>query len=119
VSQSGPVSTLRAQPTLANFEISGLRPAVAPQPGEWMTCLRASETVNGNSRPAYFGVFLRQWTVVDVRRGVFLDGCDHEQYSALAFYPAVAADPVPTPPPPRNGDRNVDESDLETMSRPR
>ena len=34
-SQSGYVSALRARPELTNFEIAGLRPAVAPQPGEW------------------------------------------------------------------------------------
>ncbi len=91
VSQSGPVSTLRARPEFTNFEIAGLRPAVAPQPGEWMTCLRVTDTTGGRAAPVYFGVFLRQWTVTEVRRGIFIDRCEQEQFSELAVYPAAKA----------------------------
>jgi hypothetical protein len=92
VSQSGPVAALRARPELASFEIAGLRPAVAPQPGEWMTCLRATETARGRVQPVYFGVFMQEWTVVEVRRGIFLDRCELEQYSMLAVYPPALAE---------------------------
>ena len=115
VSQSGHVATLRARPELTDFGIAGLRPAVAPQPGQWMTCLRATHTTDDSVQPVYFGVFLSPWTVVEVRRGVFIDRCDREQYSALALYPAAQAEPLPPPvraaPDP--------EDDIEAMSRPR
>jgi hypothetical protein len=91
-SQSGYVSALRARPELTNFEIAGLRPAVAPQPGEWMTCLRVTDTTGGGVQAVYFGVFIRQWTVIEVRRGIFIDRCEQEQYSALALYPALKAE---------------------------
>ena len=115
VSQSGPVATLRARPGFTDFGIAGLRPAVPPQPGEWMTCLRAVETTEGRAQPVYFGVFLREWTVVEVRRGIFIDRCEQEQYSVLALYPAAQAEPLPVPPKARPDL----EDDIEAMSRPR
>ncbi len=91
VAQSSDVVTLRAKPVYSHFEISGLRPAVAPQPGEWMTCLRATETIQGVPRLAYFGVFMRRWVVIEVRRGIGIDRCDQEQFAVLAQFPAAVA----------------------------
>ncbi len=91
IAQSPEVATLRARPGLANFEIAQLRPSVPPQPGDWATCLRATDAASGPPMPVYFGVFLRAWTVIEVRRGVFIDRCDQEQYSVLAQFPAAVA----------------------------
>ncbi len=89
VAQSSQVATLRSIPAYSSFEIAGLRPSIPPQPGEWAVCLRAIETIKGVAKPAHFGVFLRQWTVIEVRRDIVIDRCDQEQYSALAQFPGA------------------------------
>lgn len=92
VAQSPQVATLRAMPALSSFQIAGLRPSIPPQPGEWAVCLRAIETIKGVAKPVHFGVFLRQWTVIEVRRDIVIDRCDQEQYAALAQFPAAKLD---------------------------
>ena len=92
VAQSSEVVGLRAKPEFSYFEISSLRPAVAPQPGEWMTCLRTTETIKGVPRLVHFGVFLRRWVVVDMRRGIGIDRCEQEQYAVLGRFPVAKSD---------------------------
>lgn len=79
VASNGTVKTLRAKASYAPFEISGLRRAVAPQLGEWATCLRTSEA----GRPVYFGVLMKGRIVSDVRLAVAIDRCEHDQFLPL------------------------------------
>lgn len=79
VAAFGTVRSLRAKAAYAPFEISGLRPAVAPQLGEWVTCLRTSEA----GRPVHFAVLMMGRTVRDVRMAVTIDRCEQEQFLPL------------------------------------
>jgi hypothetical protein len=78
-------TTLRNKPSSSPLEISVLRRAVGPQPGDWMTCLKTS----AEGRPIYFAVFFKGDDILDARQSVIIDFCEQEQYSAL---------PMPTRP---------------------
>ena len=92
VAQSSEVMSLRRKSQFSHFEISGLRPAPAPQPGDWMTCLRTTETVKGLPRLVYFSVFLRRWVVTEIRQGLGIDRCEQDQYAVLGQFPAAKAE---------------------------
>jgi len=94
VAQSSEVASLRRKSEFSHIEISGLRPAVAPQPGDWMTCLRATETIKGVPRLVYFGVFLRRWVVIEMRQGLGIDRCEQDQYGVLGQFPAAKPESI-------------------------
>jgi hypothetical protein len=64
----------------ARPEISPLRRSQAPQPGAWRACAR--KVTDGT--PAFFAFFIEDHKVIDMRSAVAIDGCDQEQYEALA-----------------------------------
>lgn len=71
---------LRASKRFAPLHISGLRVAVAPQPGDWMTCLRANEY---GKKDVYYAMFIRQRDIIEIRTGIAIDRCENEQYTLL------------------------------------
>ena len=73
-------------PPLGPFEAGPLRVSRAPQPGDYVVCVRASE----RGQYAYFAAFVTEGKVEAIRRGVGIDRCWLETgYAAL---------PRPTPP---------------------
>ena len=64
---------------LRGAQISELRPAKAPQPGDWTACIRTAEQA-----PGYFAVFYDDEIVI--RRAVAIDRCAEGRYGPL---PAV------------------------------
>ena len=73
------IVTLRKKTSYSMFEISDLRRSAGSEPGDWMTCLRTG--VNGKLR--YFGVFFKDFEVIDYRLSVVINRCEQEQYSPL------------------------------------
>ena len=84
VASGVPTTLTKAQPSAA-VQISALRRSVAPQPGDWMACLRTA--VEG--RVKYLAVFFRNRAVIDSRSDVEIDGCETERYTQLPT-PAAA-----------------------------
>ena len=82
---SGVPGELKKDDPSAQVMISGLRRSVAPQPGDWMTCLSAS--VRGRQR--YRAVFLRKGEIIDSRSDVAIDRCAAEQYALLPAAPVL------------------------------
>ena len=81
VSSSVAVRPLRGKPG-TSLQISALRRSVAPQPGDWMTCLRVQET---GKRDRFTALFIRNREVVDYRSGVAIDRCEGESYSPFTL----------------------------------
>lgn len=79
------------------LDIAPLRPAGGSQPGDWITCLRAS----AKGSTAFYAVFVGGHRVVDWRRDVILDDCRREQvFEPLPFSPpAPTVGPLPPSPP--------------------
>jgi len=75
----GVPNILRKGEPAAPVAISGLRKSVPPQPGNWMTCVRASLS----SGPRYAAVFFRNRTIIELRSGIAIDRCENEEYAAL------------------------------------
>ena len=63
------------------IEISELRMSVAPQPGDWATCVRTWK----DGKMLYFTVFFRERAVFDTRRSIIIDRCEQQQFSAFAI----------------------------------
>lgn len=97
-----PRTLIAAQPS-APVQISALRRSVAPQPGDWMTCLRT--VVKG--RVKYLAVFFRNRAVIDSRSDVEIDGCETEQYAPLPLPEATNRDGGATAAPPSGHRRPV------------
>lgn len=72
--------TLRSEARMAPLQVSGLRQAVAPQPGDWMTCLRAWNLGKGET---FYAVFIRNREIIEFRSGIGIDRCEGEQFSPL------------------------------------
>lgn len=65
---------------IAGFaEVSAPRASAAPQPGEWMVCLRSSMS----GVPAYFALFYADGKVELLRRAVAIDRCGTAEYAPL------------------------------------
>jgi hypothetical protein len=73
-----PGALTKAQP-LAPVQISALRRSVAPQPGDWMACLRTA--VEGQVK--YLAVFFRSSAIIVSRSDIEIDGCETERYAPL------------------------------------
>jgi len=73
---------LKDFPPLAGAEISALRASRAPQPGQWMACLRTAP--QAGAAPGTFAVFFDD-EAPEIRRAVLVDRCGGETYSALAL----------------------------------
>lgn len=58
-------------PPLGPFEAGPLRVSRAPQPGDYVVCVRASE----RGQYAYFAAFVTEGKVETIRRGVGIDRC--------------------------------------------
>jgi hypothetical protein len=54
--------------TLAGAAISAIRPAVAPQPAEWIACVRLASG-------EYYAAFYAEGNVVDARSALTIDRC--------------------------------------------
>ncbi len=67
------------------MEVSGLRRSMPVQPGDWIACLRRTDS--GDT--AFFAVFIKSHKIDSVRRAVLIDKCEGEAYGPL---------PKPTPP---------------------
>ena len=78
--------SLRAKSSFAPLEISELTKTVLSQPGDWMACLKTSES----DKPLYYAIFFRDGAILDARLGVIIDRCGGGSFSLL---------PPPTPPP--------------------
>ena len=53
---------------------------MAPQPGDWATCVRIWK----DGQVSYFTVFFRERAVFDTRRSIMIDRCEQEQFSVFA-----------------------------------
>jgi hypothetical protein len=79
VSDSRAVSMFRRKPGVT-LQISPLRMSVAPQPGDWMTCMRVLEPGKPDQLIAFF---IRDRAVIDYRVSVVIDRCEAEPYAPL------------------------------------
>jgi hypothetical protein len=61
----------------APIEIAELRPSIAPQPGDWSTCVRAWK----DGRWKYFAVFFGDRAVNTVRPATMIDRCEDGEFS--------------------------------------
>lgn len=71
---------IRADRAYAPPQISPLRMSVAPQPGDWMTCLRVYQI---GKKEIYRAIFIRKREIIEVRSGVTIDRCENEPYTPL------------------------------------
>lgn len=71
---------LRASKRFSPLHISPLQVAVAPQPGDWVTCLRTYEY---GKKEVYFAMFIRNREIIEIRSGIAIDRCESEQYTLL------------------------------------
>ena len=79
VSESPVVRNFRGKSGLT-LQISPLRRSVAPQPGDWMTCMRVLEMGKPDKLIA---IFIWDRTVIDYRASVVIDRCEAEPYAPL------------------------------------
>lgn len=70
--------------SITSASISAIQPAVAPQPGEWFTCLKLASG-------EYYAVFYADGKVIDARPALVVDRC--------ALAEGYAPIPAPAPPP--------------------
>jgi hypothetical protein len=61
-------------------EVSPLHAAHPPQGGDWMFCVKGS----GPNEKATYAVFIRDNSILDVRSGIIIDGCNGDTYRPLA-----------------------------------
>lgn len=80
VADSAMVRQLRKNAQMAPLQVSGLRRTVAPQPGDWVTCLRVWEL---GKRQVFYAIFIRNRAIIESRTGVVIDRCEGEQFSPL------------------------------------
>jgi hypothetical protein len=72
------------RPQPAAMQISALRPTAPLQQGDWMACLKGVD----KGQDVVYGVFLRNYEVVNFRLAVMIDHCENQVYGPL---------PPPTP----------------------
>jgi hypothetical protein len=74
-------------------QISGIFPAHPISPGDWLVCLRSSDTADRVRYALYF----TGYTLVQVQRAVVVDRCDERSYSPLMA--DIPTGPAPTGQP--------------------
>jgi len=82
--------TLAAPVSLANADISVLRPTAGPQLGDAVACVRLA------SGAGFIAVFFEAGKVINYRRAVAVDRCDGLAYEPLAA-PIAARTPIRSP----------------------
>ena len=82
--------TLAAPVSLANADISVLRPTAGPQLGDAIVCVRLA------SGAGFIAVFFEAGKVINYRRAVAVDRCDGLAYEPLAA-PIAARTPIRSP----------------------
>ena len=87
----GVVVTLAAPVSLANADVSALRPTTGPQLGDSVACVR----LTGGA--GFIAVFFEAGKVINYRRAVALDRCDGLTYEPLAAPIAAGTAPVRSP----------------------
>ena len=83
------VVTLAAPVSLANADVSALRPTAGPQLGDSVACVR----LTGGA--GFIAVFFEAGKVINYRRAVAVDRCDGLAYEPLA--PVAGSAPMPGP----------------------
>jgi hypothetical protein len=83
--------TLAAPISLANADVSALRPTAGPQLGDAVTCVRLA---NG---AGFIAVFFEAGKIINYRRAVAVDRCDGLTYEPLAAPIAARSAPVRSP----------------------
>ena len=83
--------TLVAPASLANADVSPLRPTAGPQLGEAAACVRLA------GGAGFIAVFFEAGKVINYRRAVAVDRCDGLVYEPLAAPAAAAARPIRSP----------------------
>jgi hypothetical protein len=71
------------------LEISAIRRSAITQYGDWIVCVKGMR----NDRPVYFGVSIKEHTIVRFEESAIIDRCEAEQYEPL---PALAEPTIPT-----------------------
>ena len=79
VSESPAARNFRGKPGLT-LQISPLRRSVAPQPGDWMTCMQVLEVGKPDKLIA---VFIKDKAILDYRSSIVIDRCEAEPYAPL------------------------------------
>jgi hypothetical protein len=62
-----------------NPQVSAVREALGPQPGDWMVCVRSDEP----GQTAKYAVFFRNNEVVAARAAVVIDKCGGDDYRSV------------------------------------
>ncbi len=83
--------TLAAPVSLANADVSVLRPTVGPQLGDAAVCVRLA------AGAGFIAVFFEAGKVINYRRAVAFDRCDRLAYEPLAAPIAARTAPVRSP----------------------
>jgi hypothetical protein len=83
--------TLAAPVSLANADVSILRPAAGPQLGDAVACLRLA------GGAGFIAVFFEAGKVINYRRAVAVDRCDGLAYEPLAAPIAARTTPIRSP----------------------
>ena len=83
--------TLAAPASLANADVSALRPTAGPQLGDAVACVRLA------SGAGFIAVFFEAGKVINYRRAVAVDRCSGLAYEPLAAPIAAAAAPMRNP----------------------
>jgi hypothetical protein len=78
-----PLAASAAKPFVGNnaIQIAELRPSVAPQPGDWMTCVRSWK----DGQQVYIAVFIQDRAVYDARIANVIDRCNEGPYPVAAY----------------------------------
>ena len=63
------------------IQIAELRPSIAPQPGDWMTCVRSWK----NGQQVYIAVFFRDRGLFDARTATVVDRCTEGPYPVATY----------------------------------
>jgi hypothetical protein len=80
-------------PSSTSVEISDLKRSIAPQPGDWATCVRGWK----EDKQLYFTVFIRGRAVYDTRRSIIIDRCHQAVFSVVARGPCPTDQDQPKP----------------------
>ena len=83
--------TLAAPVSLANADVSMLRPTAGPQLGDAVACVRLA------SGAGFIAVFFEAGKVINYRRAVAVDRCDGLAYEPLVAPIAASTNPIRSP----------------------
>lgn len=83
--------TLVAPVSLANADVSALRPTAGPQLGDAVACVRLA------GGAGFMAVFFEAGKVINYRRAVAVDRCDGLAYEPLAAPPTARTAPIRSP----------------------